>query len=88
MYDAVLRLFLLVVTAKYIPIRIRRCNSVANCAVTSNHYTNILESLPKAGDDTPGDSRFLENLQLGTSTFQSSKKFYHAKKYPNASLVP
>ncbi|GFV06723.1 hypothetical protein TNCV_1611361 [Trichonephila clavipes] len=42
------------------------------CAVISTHITIILESLSKPGDDTPGDSKFLEYLQLGTSTFQSS----------------
>ncbi|GBL99736.1 hypothetical protein AVEN_249766-1 [Araneus ventricosus] len=55
-----------------IPVLIRRCNSGATCAVTSTHITIILESLPKPGDDTLGDSKFLGYFQLGTSTFQSS----------------
>ncbi|GFT92079.1 uncharacterized protein TNCV_1440871 [Trichonephila clavipes] len=72
--NAVLRLFLLAVTAKYIyiPVLIRRCNSGATCAVSSLHITIILESLPKPGDDTQGDSKFLGYFQLGTSTFLSS----------------
>ncbi|GFW67850.1 uncharacterized protein TNCV_3871811 [Trichonephila clavipes] len=70
--DAMLRLFLLAVTAKYIPVLIRRCNSRATCAVTSTHITIPLQSLPKPGDDTLGDSKFLGYFQLGTSTFQSS----------------
>ncbi|GFW15450.1 uncharacterized protein TNCV_4655901 [Trichonephila clavipes] len=70
--DAVLRLFLLAVTAKYIPVLIWHCNSGATCAVISTHITIILESLPKPGDDTLGDSKFLGYFQLGTSTFQSS----------------
>ncbi|GFY22727.1 hypothetical protein TNCV_2179881 [Trichonephila clavipes] len=41
----------------------------ATCAVTSTHITIILESLPKPGDDTLGDSKFLGYFQLGTSTF-------------------
>ncbi|GFW09662.1 uncharacterized protein TNCV_1393631 [Trichonephila clavipes] len=61
--DAVLRLFLLAVTAKY---------TGPHCAVTSTHITIILESLPKPGDDTLGDSKFLGYFRLGTSTFQSS----------------
>ncbi|GFV34012.1 uncharacterized protein TNCV_2614101 [Trichonephila clavipes] len=70
--DAVLRLFLLAVTAKYIyiPVLIRRCNSGVTCAVTSTHITIILESLSKPGDDTLGDSKFLGYFQLGTSPFQ------------------
>ncbi|GFX28572.1 hypothetical protein TNCV_1153801 [Trichonephila clavipes] len=32
----------------------------------------ILELLPKPGDDTLGDSKFLGYFRLGTSTFQSS----------------
>ncbi|GFS93002.1 uncharacterized protein TNCV_532131 [Trichonephila clavipes] len=67
--DAVLRLFLLAVTAKYIPVLIRCCNSGT---VTSTHITIIMESLPKPGDDTLGDSKFLGYFPLGTSTFQSS----------------
>ncbi|GFS52129.1 uncharacterized protein TNCV_1105261 [Trichonephila clavipes] len=55
-----------------IPVPIRRCNSGMTCAVTSTHITIILESLPKTGDDTQGDSKFLGYFQLGTSTFQSS----------------
>ncbi|GBN56436.1 hypothetical protein AVEN_62786-1 [Araneus ventricosus] len=55
-----------------IPVHIRRCNSGETCAVTSTHITIILESLPKPGDDTLGDSKFLGYFQLGTSTFQSS----------------
>ncbi|GBL99817.1 hypothetical protein AVEN_211013-1 [Araneus ventricosus] len=47
-----------------IPVLIRRCNSGATCAVTSTHITIILESLPKPGDDTLGDSKFLEYFQL------------------------
>ncbi|GFW17743.1 uncharacterized protein TNCV_2653001 [Trichonephila clavipes] len=70
--DAVLRLFLLTVTTKYIPVLIQRCNSGATCAVTSAHITIILESLPKPEDDTLGDSKFLGYFQLGSSTFQSS----------------
>ncbi|GFU02173.1 uncharacterized protein TNCV_533801 [Trichonephila clavipes] len=70
--DAVLRLFLLAVTAKYIPLLIRRCNSGATCVVTSTHITIILESLPKPGDDILGDSKFLGYFQLGTSTFHLS----------------
>ncbi|GFU77802.1 uncharacterized protein TNCV_1138101 [Trichonephila clavipes] len=70
--DAVLRLFLLAVTAKYIPVLIRRCNSGVTCAVTSTYITIILESLPNPGDDTLGDSKFLGYFQLGTSTSQSS----------------
>ncbi|GFY07091.1 uncharacterized protein TNCV_4203621 [Trichonephila clavipes] len=69
--DAVLRLFLLEVTAKY-----RSSSGIvtwgATCAVTSTHITIILESLPKPGDDTLDDSKFLGYFQLGTSTFQSS----------------
>ncbi|PRD21403.1 UNVERIFIED_CONTAM: hypothetical protein NCL1_51810 [Trichonephila clavipes] len=42
------------------------------CAVTSTHITLILESLPKPGYDTLGDSKFLGYFQLGTSTFESS----------------
>ncbi|GBL89589.1 hypothetical protein AVEN_87909-1 [Araneus ventricosus] len=57
-----------------IPVLIRRCNSGATCAVTSTHITIILESLPKPGDDTLGDFKFLGYFQLGTSTFQSSDK--------------
>ncbi|GFX56705.1 hypothetical protein TNCV_494531 [Trichonephila clavipes] len=45
-----------------IPALIRRCNSGATCAVTSTHITIILESLPKPGDDTLGDSKFLESV--------------------------
>ncbi|GFW28372.1 potassium voltage-gated channel subfamily H member 7 [Trichonephila clavipes] len=67
MSDAVLRLFLLAVTAKYIPVLIRRCNSGATCAVTSTPITIILESLPKPGDDTLGDSKFLGYFQLGVA---------------------
>ncbi|GFV05881.1 uncharacterized protein TNCV_2552481 [Trichonephila clavipes] len=68
--DAVLRVFLLAVTAKYwssfgIVTRGR--------PVTSTHITIILESLPKPGDDTLDDSKFLGYFHLGTSTFQSSK---------------
>ncbi|GFV74434.1 uncharacterized protein TNCV_5128761 [Trichonephila clavipes] len=72
--DAVLRLFLLAVTAKYIyiPVRIWRCNSEVTCAVTSTHITILLESLPKSVGDTLDDSKFLGYFQLGTSTFQSS----------------
>ncbi|GFX89160.1 uncharacterized protein TNCV_20561 [Trichonephila clavipes] len=70
--DAVFRLFLLAATAKYIPVLIRRCNSKVIYSVTSTHITNILKSLPKPGDDTMGDSKFLGYFQLGTSTFQSS----------------
>ncbi|GFX33797.1 uncharacterized protein TNCV_3962061 [Trichonephila clavipes] len=70
--DAVLGLFLLAVTVKYILVFIWRCNSGATCAVISTHITTILESLPKPGDDTLGDSKFLGYFQLGTSTFQSS----------------
>ncbi|GFT28916.1 uncharacterized protein TNCV_3586011 [Trichonephila clavipes] len=55
-----------------IPVLIRRCNSETTCAVTSTHITIILESLPKPGDDTLGDSKFLGYFQLGTSTFLSS----------------
>ncbi|GFU56519.1 hypothetical protein TNCV_2773001 [Trichonephila clavipes] len=44
----------------------------ATCAVTSTHITIILESLPKPGDDTLGDSMLIGYFQLGTSTFQSS----------------
>ncbi|GFU83159.1 uncharacterized protein TNCV_3737701 [Trichonephila clavipes] len=44
----------------------------ATCAVTSPHITIILESLPKPGDNTLGDSKFLGYFQLGTSTFQPS----------------
>ncbi|GFX61593.1 uncharacterized protein TNCV_2745671 [Trichonephila clavipes] len=53
------------------PVLIRRCNSGVTCAVTSTHITILLESLPKPGDDTLGDSKFLGYFQLGTSTFQS-----------------
>ncbi|GFV79167.1 uncharacterized protein TNCV_1817141 [Trichonephila clavipes] len=68
--DAVLRRFLLAVTAKYrfsfgVETRGRPYD------VTSTHITIILESLPKPGDDTLGDSKFLGYFQLGTSTFQS-----------------
>ncbi|GFX85369.1 uncharacterized protein TNCV_4731861 [Trichonephila clavipes] len=70
--DAVLRLFLLAVTVKYI---YRSSFGVvtrgATCAVTSTHITIILELLPKPGDDTLGDFKFLGYFQLGTSTFQS-----------------
>ncbi|GFX45303.1 hypothetical protein TNCV_2095881 [Trichonephila clavipes] len=63
-------MLLLAVTAKY-----RSSFGVvtqgATCAVTSNHITIILESLPKPGD-TLGDSKFLGYFQLGTSTLQSS----------------
>ncbi|GFU80634.1 uncharacterized protein TNCV_1549011 [Trichonephila clavipes] len=51
-----------------IPVLIRRCNSGVTCAVTSTHITIILESLPKPGDETLGDSKFLGYFQLGTST--------------------
>ncbi|GFX51899.1 uncharacterized protein TNCV_3063171 [Trichonephila clavipes] len=71
--DAVLRLFLLAVNAKYTGLR--RCNSGATCAVTSTHITIILESLPKPGDDTLGDSKFLGYFQLGTPTFQTTDKY-------------
>ncbi|GFU47181.1 uncharacterized protein TNCV_2839321 [Trichonephila clavipes] len=68
--DAVLRLFLLAVTAKY-----RSTFGVvtrgATCVVTSSHITIILELLPTPGDDTLGDSKFLGYLELITSTFQS-----------------
>ncbi|GFU59945.1 uncharacterized protein TNCV_667401 [Trichonephila clavipes] len=70
--DDVLHLFLLAVTAKYIQVLIRRCNSGATSAVTSTHITIILESLPKPRDDTLGDSKFIGYFLLGTSTFQSS----------------
>ncbi|GFX01536.1 uncharacterized protein TNCV_3970391 [Trichonephila clavipes] len=70
--DAVHRLFLLAVTAKY-----RSSFDVVTrgptYAVTSTYIAIILESLPKPGDDTLGDSKFLGYFQLGTSTFQSSK---------------
>ncbi|GFU70699.1 hypothetical protein TNCV_4657591 [Trichonephila clavipes] len=46
-------------------------NRVVTCAATPNHITIILKSLPKPGDDTLGDSKFLGNFQVGTSTFQS-----------------
>ncbi|GFX00595.1 uncharacterized protein TNCV_2236021 [Trichonephila clavipes] len=55
-----------------IPVLIQRCNSGATSDVSSTHITIILESLPKPGDDTLGDSKFLGYFQLGTSTFQSS----------------
>ncbi|GFX00700.1 uncharacterized protein TNCV_4576671 [Trichonephila clavipes] len=58
------------ITAKYIRILIRRCNSGETCA--STHITIILKSLPNPGEDTLGDSKFLGYFQLGTSTFQSS----------------
>ncbi|GFX97630.1 uncharacterized protein TNCV_2841901 [Trichonephila clavipes] len=45
--------------------------SRATCAVTSTHITIILESLPKPGDDTLGDSKFLGYFQLATSTFRA-----------------
>ncbi|GFV52304.1 uncharacterized protein TNCV_2673251 [Trichonephila clavipes] len=48
-----------------IPVLIRRCNSGATCAVTSTHITIILESLPKPGDDTLGDSKFFRILPAG-----------------------
>ncbi|GFT45517.1 uncharacterized protein TNCV_3781461 [Trichonephila clavipes] len=67
----VLRLFLLAVTSKYIPVLIWRCNSGAICALTSTYITIILESLPKPGDDTLGDSKLIGGFQLGTSKFQS-----------------
>ncbi|GFU58960.1 hypothetical protein TNCV_3602751 [Trichonephila clavipes] len=54
----------------YILVLIQRCNSRATCAVRSTHITIILESLPKPGDDTLGDSS--SSVKLGTSTFQSS----------------
>ncbi|GFV03120.1 hypothetical protein TNCV_5025731 [Trichonephila clavipes] len=44
-----------------IPVLIRRCKSgVTACAVTSTHITIILESLPKPGDDTLGNFKFLD----------------------------
>ncbi|GFS69329.1 uncharacterized protein TNCV_4011421 [Trichonephila clavipes] len=54
-----------------IPVLIRRCNSGTTLAVTSTPITVILESLPKPGDDTLDDSKFLGYFQLGTSPFQS-----------------
>ncbi|GFX11019.1 hypothetical protein TNCV_512791 [Trichonephila clavipes] len=39
--DAALRLFLMAVTAKYIPVLIRGCNLGAICAVTSTHIIII-----------------------------------------------
>ncbi|GBN77855.1 hypothetical protein AVEN_251713-1 [Araneus ventricosus] len=47
-----------------IPVLIQRSNLGATCAVTSTHITVILESLPKPGDDTLGDSNFLGYFQL------------------------
>ncbi|GFW07202.1 hypothetical protein TNCV_3693961 [Trichonephila clavipes] len=44
---------------------IQRCNSGVTCAVTSTHIIIILESLPKPGGDTLGDSKFLGYFQLG-----------------------
>ncbi|GFS97120.1 uncharacterized protein LOC103523953 [Trichonephila clavipes] len=84
--DAVLRLFLLAVTAKYIPVLIRRCNSEVTCAVTSSHISIILEQLPKPGNNTLGDSMFLGYFQLGTSTFQSSNNFTTLIRLPNNSF--
>ncbi|GFY21192.1 transposable element Tc1 transposase [Trichonephila clavipes] len=44
------------------------------CAVTSNHITFILESLPKPGDDTLGDSKFLGYFQLEIANNQSLRR--------------
>ncbi|GFW79806.1 hypothetical protein TNCV_2590261 [Trichonephila clavipes] len=45
---------------------IRCCNSEEICIVTSTDISVILESLPKARDDTLGNSKCLEYFQLST----------------------
>ncbi|PRD25974.1 UNVERIFIED_CONTAM: hypothetical protein NCL1_39378 [Trichonephila clavipes] len=47
------------------PVLIQRCNLGVTCAVTYTQITIILESLPKPGDYTLGDSKFLGYFQLG-----------------------
>ncbi|GFV15863.1 hypothetical protein TNCV_988461 [Trichonephila clavipes] len=64
----------LAVTAKK-SVLIRRCSSGVIWAITSNHITIILESLPKPGDGTMGDSKFVGYFPLGTPSFQMANNF-------------
>ncbi|GBN44881.1 hypothetical protein AVEN_195196-1 [Araneus ventricosus] len=70
--DAVLRLFLLAVTLPNTDPSFGVVTRGDMCCNIYSHYHHLLESLPKPGDDTLGDSKFFGYFQLGTSTFQSS----------------
>ncbi|GFV35974.1 putative DD41D transposase [Trichonephila clavipes] len=59
-----------------VPVLIRRCNSGVTCAVASTLINIILESLPKPGDDTLGDSKFIGYFQLDGDRFNSCQVIY------------
>ncbi|GFY29343.1 uncharacterized protein TNCV_4724711 [Trichonephila clavipes] len=61
---------------RQISVLIRRCNSGVTCVVTSTHIIIILESLPKPGDDTLGDTKFLGYFQLNGDRFNSCQVIY------------
>ncbi|GFU86099.1 hypothetical protein TNCV_247581 [Trichonephila clavipes] len=64
------RLFLLAVTAKYIPVLIRRCNSGATCAVTPHTLPsswNRFQSLEVTLKAIPSSSKGYFQLEHGTT---------------------